>query len=69
MGLQSRVIPSSDISVSSQKNPSNGVDAVRMNNPTIWTAASNDRSPNVQIRFPQSKARLLYNLILTITCS
>ena len=69
MGLQSRDIPSSDISVSSQKNPSDGVDAVRMDNPTIWTAASSDASPNIRLRFSQSKAQMSCRLIFTITCS
>jgi hypothetical protein len=55
MGLENSLIPTSDISVSSQKTPDETVDAIRMDNSNVWTAASNDSSPWIEIRFPQSK--------------
>lgn len=61
MGLENNFIPSSDISVSSQKNPEQTVDSIRMNNAKLWVAASTDLLPWVEIRF--SPGRNLFILI------
>ncbi len=55
MGLENGLIPTSDISVSSQKNPQATLDSVRMGNAKAWLAARNDSSPWVQIGFSQRK--------------
>jgi hypothetical protein len=54
MGLRNGLIPTSDISVSSQKNPDDTVDAVRLGNSKIWVAATNDSSPWIEVDFPES---------------
>ena len=55
LGLENGAIPSQDISVSSRKNENESVDAVRMGQAKIWTAAANDVQPWIQIRFPSGK--------------
>lgn len=55
MGLENGLIPTSDISVSSQKNPEATLESVRMGNAKAWLAARNDTSPWVEIRFPKRK--------------
>ena len=54
MGLRNGAIPTSAISVSSQKNSDDTVDAIRMDNSKLWVAARSDQSPSIEIRFPQS---------------
>ena len=62
MGLGNYLIPSGNISISSQKNSKATVDTIRMGNPTAWTAASSDKNPWIEIRFPQSKTFQKENL-------
>lgn len=60
MGLENNLIPSSDISVSSQKNTEDTIDSIRMNNAKLWVANSNDTLPWIQINFPRSKTFLFF---------
>jgi len=55
MGLENGLIPTSDILVSSQKNPQATIDAVRIGNAKAWLAARNDSAPWIEIRFSQRK--------------
>ena len=55
MGLRNGLIPTNDISVSSQKDPQTTLDAVRLDYSRIWVGASNDTSPWIEIEFLQSK--------------
>ena len=49
MGLRSGVIPTSAIAASSQKDPSETLDTVRLGNPTFWVAARDDVEPWIEI--------------------
>ncbi|CAF4582630.1 unnamed protein product, partial [Rotaria sp. Silwood1] len=59
MGLRNGFIPTSDISVSSQKEPDQTLDSVRMGNPKLWVAARDDLKPWIEIRFSQNGAKTL----------
>jgi hypothetical protein len=55
MGLRSGSIPTSDISISSQKSATESIDTVRLGNSKVWVADSKDSSPWIEIHFSQSK--------------
>jgi hypothetical protein len=55
MGLRNGAIPTSDLSVSSQKSSNETVDSIRLGNSRIWVAARNDSSPSIEIRFSPGK--------------
>ncbi|CAF0996864.1 unnamed protein product [Rotaria sordida] len=59
MGLRNGLIPTSDISVSSKKDPDQILDTVRMGNPKLWVAARNDSKPWVEVRFSKNSAKTL----------
>ncbi len=61
MGLENGFIPTSNISVSSQKNPQATVESVRMGNAKAWLAARNDSSPWIEILFSPRKETFFFD--------
>ncbi|CAF4315381.1 unnamed protein product [Rotaria sp. Silwood2] len=59
MGLRNGIIPTSDISVSSQKDADQTLDTVRMGNPKLWVADRNDIIPWIEVRFSKNSAKTL----------
>jgi hypothetical protein len=60
MGLENGFIPTSNISVSSQKNPQATLESVRMGNAKAWLAARNDSSPWIEIFFSPRKETFFF---------
>lgn len=54
LGLENGLIPTTDLSVSSQKNTEATINAIRMGYTQLWAAATSDQKPWIEIRFNQA---------------